>query len=144
MKERVKHRMKILATDVKCTCCQLAAGDTTCITRGDRIALIVGFIAAVIYVATCACYADGLIDKIGDTATGIYGELGTNLIKIAGLAAGVCIIWFLCCTNDEDAKRPIKWFKRIVFGLIGFLILGAFFNFIDTKTDGMGLDDYYN
>lgn len=143
MKERIRRRIRFIAGDMKYACFSLASGDLSCITRGDRIAFAAGFAAAIFYIASGACYADGLIDKIGETATGIYGELGTNLIKIAGLAAGVCIVWFLCCSNDEDAKRPVRWFKRIVIGTFGFLILGAFFNFIDTKTDGMGFGDYY-
>jgi len=145
MKERVKSRIHLFATDVKYTYYSLAAGDMTCITKGDRIALIAGFMAAVFYVATVGCFAegDGLISKIGETASGIYGELGKSLIKIAGLAAGICIVWFFCCASDEDAKRPIKWFKRIIAGLIGFLILGAFFKFIETKTTGMGFNDVY-
>jgi len=145
MKERVKSRMDLLRTEVKHAYYSLATGDTSCITRGDRVAFIIGFMAAIFIIMTSVCMAagDGLIDSIGQTATDIYGELGTNLIKIAGLAAGICIVWFFCCTNDDDAKRPIRWFKRIIMGLVGFLVLGAFFNFIESKTDGMGFDDYY-
>lgn len=143
MKERVKHRIGLLKADARHACFSIATGDVSCITRGDRIAFTIGFFAAMLIFATGLCFADGLIDTVGETATNIYGELGKNLLKVAGLAAGACIVWFLCCTNDEDARRPIKWFKRIVFGTIGFLILGAFFNFLDSKTDGMGFEDYY-
>lgn len=144
MKQRVKDRMHLLGTDLKYTYFSLMAGNTACITKGDRISMVMAFIAVVLYVGSGQAFAaGGLIDDAGEIANSIFGDLGRNITKVAGLALGICIIWFLICTNDDDAKRPLKWGKRILIGYLIFMLMGAIFNFIDSKAQGHGFNDYY-
>ena len=61
----------------------------------------------------------------------LKNSLGGQLTKFAGLALGVCVIWFLICTNEEDAKRPLKWGKRIIVGYVVFLLISTIFSSLD-------------
>ena len=134
MKTKIKKRIMLLKREFRATYIALATGDTTCFSRADRATFIAVLAAAMIFPLTGQSFAaGGLIEEASNIAGDIYGDIAVNITKFAGLAAGVCIVWFFLCTNDDDARRPIKWLKRIFVAYIMFMILGAVFAFIENK-----------
>lgn len=129
----IKRRAAQLVTDLKYTYFSLAAGDTTCLSRADGLSIAIGITATVLCFMTNASFAGGLIDEAGNVADDIKGELVKNVTKFAGLALGACLIWFFLCTSDEDAKRPLRWGKRIILAYIAFMLIGAILSFIETR-----------
>lgn len=130
---KIKKRARFLTEDLKYTYFSLAAGDTTCLSRADRLSIVIGITATVLCFMTNASFASGLIDEAGNVADEIFGELTKNVTKFAGLALGACIIWFFLCTSDEDAKRPLKWGKRVILAYIAFMLIHSILSFIESK-----------
>lgn len=137
MKNRISHRWKLLKTDIAETYVRLATGDTTCLSKADRASIVTGITAMFLCVMTGQAFAGGdIISTGGDVAQGLYDSLKGISTKVAGFALAACIVWFFLCTNDEDAKRPLKWGKRVVIAYVVFRLIFPILTFIDNKTTG--------
>ena len=137
MREHIRRRTNLLKAEFRDTCVRLSMGDTTCLSRADALSIAIGITATLFCFMTGTCHASGLIDEGGKVAEEILGEFQKNVTKFAGLALGACIIWFFMCTSDEEAKRPLKWGKRIILAYIIFMLINAILSFIEQKTSGI-------
>lgn len=133
MISKFKRRARMLVSDLKYTYFSLAAGDTTCLSRADRLSIVIGITATFLCFMTNACFADDLINSAGELADDIFGELTKNVTKFAGLALGACIVWFFFCTSDEEAKKPLRWGKRVLLAYIIFLLIHSLLSFIENR-----------
>lgn len=138
MKERIKRRIALAKAEFRETYFSLMTGDTSCITRADRISMFIGIPAIMLVLMSGQTIAfasgGGIIEDLGGTADDIMNSFRSVASKFALVALGACIIWFFMCTNDEDAKRPLKWGKRVILAYIVFMLLDAIIGFIDDKT----------
>ena len=138
MRKRIKERWNLLKTEVGVTYVRLCTEGTACLSRADRISIIAGISALFIFTMTGQVFAGGgdIISTGGDVASDLYDSLKGIATKVAGFGLAACIIWFFLCTNEEDAKRPLRWGKRIVIAYVIFRLIFPLLNFIDNKTNG--------
>lgn len=134
MKKRFTQRISLAKRDFWETYISFVTGDTTYFTRADRVSAVIGIMAIFFAVLSGHSVAfAGPIETLGDVADDLTNSFKGIASKVALAGLGACIIWFFLCTNDEDAKRPLKWGKRIILAYIVFMLLDAIIEFIDEK-----------
>lgn len=137
MKERIKERAQMVKNELTAFSCRLATGDATCLTRTDRIIVVISMVIGILLLAFSMCYAEGdIIGQAGDKAQEYYNKLFGIVSFIAGLAAIICLIWIAASPTANGAKTPLEWLKRILVSYACIMLLGGIFRLIRSITAG--------
>jgi len=140
--EKISDRIKEIRAEAYLTASRIAAGDVTCLTRGDRIAIVVTSILTlfILFSISNSCYAAGLIDQATNMAKTYYGKLFGLTSFAAALAILIALIWAALAPTANGAKTPLAWIKRIILCYFVMLCLGGLFGVIQDITKGQGFN----
>jgi uncharacterized membrane protein YozB (DUF420 family) len=141
MKERIKERAKFAKDELRMTAFRLSMGDSTVLTRSDRIVMIAAAVLAVLFLAGLATqsHAAGpdIFDKAEKMARTYYGKL----FAISSITAALCIIigilWTMLSPTSNGARTPLAWIKKVILCYIVIMILGGIFSLIAELTSGL-------
>ena len=139
MIDRLKERAHLVKTEFVNLGYRMAMGDATCLTRTDRIFIIVSMALTLIIIAFSLTFAAGggdIIESAGETAKNYYSKIFGIVTFVAGLAAIICLIWIAVSPTANGARTPLEWLKRILVSYACIMLLGGIFRLIKNLTDG--------
>lgn len=143
MWDKAKKAYSETGTELRATFMRLGSGDTSVLTRGDRIVIFATTLFMILFFAAimAASYASGS----GDLITGLGTAFKTYYTKLVGVASGLaalCILggllWTMVSPSSHSSQTPIAWIKKVLLAYFLILILGGLFGVIETLTSGYG------
>ena len=139
-----KRAWSEITEELKLTAFRMQAGDTSVITKTDRIlAFVVTFLFFGLFVFTTAHAGGDLFQTIGNK----FGDSYTNFVGIATITAALCILvgllWTMLSPSSKSSATPISWIKKVLFCYFLIMILGGILKVIDSIAEGQGYGDQY-
>lgn len=132
--------VEALKKELYVTISKIATGDTTALSKSDRVAAVISGSGAVLFcTAGTASAAKSIIAQANTMLSTYYTKIAGIATLIAAFCLLIAVIWAMV-SPGQGAQTPISWAKKIIICWILVLAIGGIATLIQELTNGMGFN----